>query len=852
MRTLPLAGLALLTACSNDIGLNEKGNVEPAAVINAPAAGSAFDSTQVVPLQGTVTDGNGLADIRTVTWSSNLDGVLGTPESTAPDGDGTTRASVTLSVGNHVVSLVVVDAAGESGEDSIDVVVGDVVQEPSATIDAPGNFDQFLPGDPVVLQGRVDDRQQAPDTLLVTWQIVDNTTDVLEDGIESVPDAAGRVSDDWIATRPGAFKIVLEVTDDDGNVGTAETLVLLGDPSGIDADLDGVTLGQGDCDDNDPDVYPGHDEVCGDLKDNDCNSVVDDKDLDNDGHIDEACVNYGGPDPADDCDDSSSLVFPGAPETVDGVDNDCDGWIDDETSTFDDDGDCFCEAGVCTGSITVSCGVLQPGDCDDGEALVNPDAPDLPDVAYVDQNCDGLDGDEAESIFLDPVNGFDTASGTTRNTPLRTLAAAMTASVTQNRDWVLIANGTLDFTSGAGLFLEGVNLAGGYSATSAWSRSAANVPTIDVANTGKRLTGWTAPTEWQQVKIQAASTTAIGGSSIALLLDGAVGPTLVDCQIIAGNAGNGSAGSTGGTGGAGIDGTNGVDGCNNGNGGICVVVGTCSLPSGGLGGNACGAVNNGGRGGSPGLGGAAGNPGNGGVGPGGNGGPAGGSNGGAGSPGIRGDAGAPGNNGVGGASIGSFLPTGYFPAGGTNGTTGSVGGGGGGGGGRWRRLGRAAVRHLRRARRRRRRRGLRRRRRHPRQRRRRLVPAGAPQRRHHRRVRRRAARRQRRQRRGRGQRRQRRARRRRRHRRRGRDLHLAAVRQGRRRRRRRERRRGRPRRRRGRRSLGGRGVPREQHRVDERREHRARGRRGRRRVARFARDDGPGGRHRRLLTQVLP
>ena len=46
----------------------------------------------------------------------------------------------------------------------------------------------------------------------------------------------------------------------------------------VDADNDGVEASV-DCDDNNPSVYPGADEVCDGL-DNDCNDAVDDNALD--------------------------------------------------------------------------------------------------------------------------------------------------------------------------------------------------------------------------------------------------------------------------------------------------------------------------------------------------------------------------------------------------------------------------------------------------------------------------------------------------------------------------------------------------------------------------------------------
>tara|TARA_B110000305_G_scaffold234063_1_gene291509 strand:+ start:59 stop:1687 length:1629 start_codon:yes stop_codon:yes gene_type:complete len=108
----------------------------------------------------------------------------------------------------------------------------------------------------------------------------------------------------------------------------------------IDNDFDGLSENNGDCDDTNAQVYSGAEEICDGL-DNDCDGLVDEdagsifyQDLDGDGFggstTIQSCtqpsgyVNQGG-----DCDDNNANINPGANEIEDGIDNDCDGDIDE-------------------------------------------------------------------------------------------------------------------------------------------------------------------------------------------------------------------------------------------------------------------------------------------------------------------------------------------------------------------------------------------------------------------------------------------------------------------------------------------------------------------------------------------
>jgi hypothetical protein len=117
----------------------------------------------------------------------------------------------------------------------------------------------------------------------------------------------------------------------------------------------GAIIVVGDC----ADAGEGSGDVGVDCENPSCAEVCD---TDGDGFIGMA---LGG----DDCDDGDPLVFPGAVETCDAIDNNCDGAIDE-----DGDGDGI---GVCE-------------DCSDSDSAVFPGATEVCND-QVDSDCDGND-----------------------------------------------------------------------------------------------------------------------------------------------------------------------------------------------------------------------------------------------------------------------------------------------------------------------------------------------------------------------------------------------------------------------------------------------------------------------------
>ena len=252
------------------------------------------------------------------------------------------------------------------------------------------------------------------------------------------------------AVFPGAPEVCNTIDDDcDGQIDELGAVGCLSYYKDVDGDGYGLTtdticsckpvglhntLLNNDCNDANPNINPGKGEVC-DSVDNNCNGTVDEQnaqgcatiylDADNDTYgnpFQSKCLcgpsgsykaNNGG-----DCDDSRSTVYPGAPESCNSRDDDCDGTVDEEgasgcvTYYRDVDGDGWGSASQskCLCAPKDEYSALNKPDCNDFVGSINPGATEA--CNSVDDNCNNFVDEGSPTALCGTVaHGTPSCSG---------------------------------------------------------------------------------------------------------------------------------------------------------------------------------------------------------------------------------------------------------------------------------------------------------------------------------------------------------------------------------------------------------------------------------------------------------
>ncbi len=193
----------------------------------------------------------------------------------------------------------------------------------------------------------------------------------------------------------------------------------------------------GDCDDKDPGKNPNLTEQCKDNKDNNCNGKIDEagclgcqqllEDADGDGFgVTGKQLCLGAPSypytafVGGDCDDKNPNVKPGAAETCNDIDDNCDGSTDPAGSggcanrypDEDEDGYGANVASTCTCKPVGKVTATKAGDCNDALKAVNPGAVEV--CNEIDDNCNSQVDEGVKLTFYKDNDGDGVGSVTSQ------------------------------------------------------------------------------------------------------------------------------------------------------------------------------------------------------------------------------------------------------------------------------------------------------------------------------------------------------------------------------------------------------------------------------------------------------
>ena len=270
-------------------------------------------------------------------------------------------------------------------DDNCDGIIDDV---PRTTYYKDNDGDLF--GDPSI---RIDSCRQPAGYVLEGTDCNDNDASIhpnLKESCNGIDDNCNGTIDEGLAVT------WYRDADGDGFGDAMNTILSCPQPMGY-------VSNNSDCDDTSSSINPNGTEVCN-GKDDDCNTAIDEglaitwyQDADGDGYgnlaitKDSCSIPSGYVSNNTDCNDASNAIYPGAQESCNGMDDDCDQSIDEALASKwyrDADGDGFGDINQSKDSCAPPVGYVgNTSDCNDQSSSIKPTGIEI--CNGTDDNCDG-------------------------------------------------------------------------------------------------------------------------------------------------------------------------------------------------------------------------------------------------------------------------------------------------------------------------------------------------------------------------------------------------------------------------------------------------------------------------------
>jgi len=181
----------------------------PDCQITAPESGTTSGIGDTILFEAVATDADIPANLLTVTWTSDKDGLIGT--STASSSGNVFFGYSDLSVNTHTITLEVADEVGALCNDAILVQVGNA---PQVTLTTPTSGGSVNQGERVEFSATVSDAEDPPTLLDLVWESS-------VDGVISTQGAnsSGVSAFSYADLSPGTHTLTVTATDSDGFYG---------------------------------------------------------------------------------------------------------------------------------------------------------------------------------------------------------------------------------------------------------------------------------------------------------------------------------------------------------------------------------------------------------------------------------------------------------------------------------------------------------------------------------------------------------------------------------------------------------------------------------------------------------